>query len=193
LAVVDIDAIQDKDNLEFVVGVGVKSLAEAEIGTVGYDTIEVIDLIHDVLYEDRNYDAESVLRSVVKRVGRFTKYVPLFKYLAAYGIKTLADYEQSGLELDKWVKIDLAELRLKAYAGLARPWRASSVKEVVMASTPENAAAIIPFLSLDKICIDELREFLLQHIEKFDPNISSYASHFKKLATLYDRLKWGWR
>lgn len=192
LAVIDIDSIQDKTNLEFVVGVGVKALIEGEIGTIGYETIEVSGLIHDLLFDDKKYNAQGIINSVIKRVGRFTPYVPVFKYLNEIGIFTKEQYDSSGLELKKWVAGDIAKLRLKMYAGQARAKRHQSIEEIIAGSTPENAAAIIPFLSKEKVKLEVLREFLILHEEKVDPEISNYASNFKKLAVMFDRLKWGW-
>lgn len=192
LAVIDIDSIQDRTNLEFVVGVGVKALAEGEIGAIGYGTIEVPCLIHDLIFDDRNYDAHGIITSVIKRVGRFTPYVPIFKYLREIGICTKEQYESSGLELNKWVSGDITKLRLKMYAGQARAKRHLSIEEIISGSTPENAAAIIPFLAKEKIKLDVLRKFLIEHEEKVDSAISNYASNFKKLAVLFDRLTWGW-
>ena len=192
LAVIDIDSIQDKTNLEFVVGVGVKALIEGEIGAIGYETIEVPGLIHDLLFDDKKYDAQGIINSVIKRVGHFTPYVPVFKYLNEIGIFTKEQYDSSGLELKKWVAGDITKLRLKMYAGQARAKRHQSIEEIIAGSTPENAAAIIPFLSKDKVKLEVLRYFLILHEEKVDPDISSYASNFKKLAVMFDRLKWGW-
>jgi hypothetical protein len=192
LAVVDIDSIQDKTDLEFVVGVGVKALTDGDIGVVGYGTIEVPDMIHDLLFNDKNYDALGILSSVVKRVGRFTCYVPVFKYLSEIGILNKEQYVASGLALGKWVDGDVSKLRLKMYALQARAKRHKSIEEIIEESTPENAAAIIPFLTKEKIKLDVLLNFLKEHESKVDPLISSYASNFKKLAVLYDRLRWGW-
>jgi hypothetical protein len=193
LAVVDIDSIQNKTDLEFVVGVGVKALTENDIGVVGYGTIEVPDLIHDLLFNDRNYDANGILTSVVKRVGRGTCYVPVFKYLNELGIKNQDQYLKSGLELRKWVDWDVSKLRLKTYAPQARAKRHQTIEEIIKDSTPENAAAVIPFLSKEKIKLDILLSFLKEHEDKVDTSASSYASNFKKLAVLYDRLCWGWQ
>lgn len=192
IAVVDIDSIQDKSNLEFVVGVGVKALAEGEIAAIGYDTIEVADLIHDLLYDDRNYDAAGILTSVVKRAGRNTRYVPVYKYLRAVGINNDQELELRGLGLEKWVAGNLSDFPLKMYAGQFFKKRHQSIEEIIESSTPENAAALIPFLPKEKIKIDVLRRFLIEHEEKMVYEKSSYASHFKKLAVIYDRLKWGW-
>lgn len=192
LAVVDIDSVQDKSNLEFVVGVGVKALAEGEIAAKGYETIEVPELIHDLLFEDQNYDSEGIVNYVVRRVGRYTPYVPVFKYLQEMGIRTHEDYLASSLPLEKWVGGDLSKFRVKMYAGQARAKRHQSIEEIIETSTPENAAAIIPYLTKDKIKVDVLRDFLIEHQEKVDYSTSPYASNFRKLAALYDRVKWGW-
>lgn len=192
LAVIDIDSIQDKSNLEFVVGVGVKALAEGDIGAIGYGTIEVPDLIHDLLFDDKNYDPQGILTSVVKRAGRFTPYVPVFKYLHSVGIHTKEQYVASGHDLGKWIDGDITKLRLKMYAGQARAKRHQSIEEIIAGSTPENAAAIIPFLAKEKIKLGVLREFLIAHEEKIDSGVSSYSSNFRKLAVIFDRLTWGW-
>jgi hypothetical protein len=192
LSVVDIDSIQDKTDLEFVVGVGVKSLADSDIGVVGYGTIEVPDLIHDLLFDDRKYDAKGVITSVIKRVGRFTPYVPIFKYLNEIGIDSREKYDSSGLDLGKWVDGDISKLRLRMYATQARVKRHKTIDEIISESTPENAAAIIPFLAKDKVKLEVLLDFLIEHEAKIDPLVSSYASNFKKIAVMYDRLRWGW-
>jgi hypothetical protein len=192
MAVLDIDSIQDKTDLEFVVGVGVKALAEGEVGAIGYETIEVPDLIHDLLFEDRNYDATGILTSVIKRAGRNSRYVPVHKYLREVGICDEESYIASGLQLEKWIGGDLSDFSLKMYAGQFFKKRHQTIEELIISSTPENAAALIPFLPKDKIKLDILHDFLIEHIEKIAYDKSSYASHFKKLAVIYDRLKWGW-
>jgi hypothetical protein len=192
MAVIDIDSIQEKDDIEFLVGVGVTSLAKNAIGAIGYDTIEVPDLIHDLLHEDKKYDAEGIIGSVVKRVGRYTPYVPVYKYLRSLGINNAADYAACGHDLEKWICGDLNKFRLKMYAKQFFTKRHLSIEELIADSTPENAAAFIPFLPREKIKLDVLRNFLIEHEAKVDPDVSNYASHFKKLAVIYDRLKWGW-
>lgn len=127
---------------------------------------------------------------MIRRVGRYTKYVPVFKYLHEIGIRSKDDYKKSSLQLDKWVEGDLNNFRVKVYAGQARKKRHLSIQEIFDSSTPENAAAIVPFLNKEKIELGALRTFLIEHEDKVEN--SSYASNFKKLAALYDRLRWGW-
>lgn len=193
LCVVDIDAIDRKDDVEFLVGVGVASYQENTIADIGYATFEVKDLIADVLHEKNCYDARQVVDNVVPRVGKYTQNVPVFKYLQQVGIGSADVYKTSNLALDKWVKRDLKDFRVKMYSGaFFRKYRHQSMRDIIDGCTPENASAYIPFFSRDKIDLDLLRQFLIDNEEKLDSSNSNYASNFRKLAALYDKLKWGW-
>jgi len=192
LCVVDIDAIEKKEDVEFLVGVGVASQESPDISAVGYEAIEVKDLIADILHNDRNYDAQRIVDSVIRRAGRNTQYVPVFKYLRGIGIDSKSAYQESGLDLRKWVARDLKEFRVKMYSKAFFKRRHQSIKELIEGSTPENAATLIPFFPREKIDLDTLRDFLIKHEEKADHKTSNYASYFRKLAVLYDQLSWGW-
>jgi hypothetical protein len=82
LCVLDIDEIDKKEDVEFLVGVGVASREQNHIGEVGYGVIDCHDLIHDLLYEDHNYDPQQIVDNVLKRAGRNTQNIPVFKYVA---------------------------------------------------------------------------------------------------------------
>lgn len=193
LCVVDIDAIDRKDDVEFLVGVGVASHHENAVAGIGYAAVETKDLIVDLLHENAHYNAEQIVRSVVQRVGRNTQNVPVFKYLRQVGIDSADAYRKSDLALDKWVKRDLKDFRVKMYsAPFFRKYRHQSMLDVVDGCTPESASAYIPFFSRDKIDLNLLRQFLIDNQEKLDYSNSNYASNFRKLAALYDKLKWGW-
>lgn len=193
LCVVDIDEIEKKDDVEFLVGVGVASGAFHSIGEKGYATIESQDLIADLLHGDKGYDPRQIVEHVVRVAGRNTKNIPVFKYLRAIGIESAEEYRLSGLALDKWVVRDSRDFRLKMYAApFRRHHRYQTAAEIIDGCTPENAAAYIPFVSAEKIDLDILRDFLITNEEKMDYGRSSYASSFRKLAAFYDRLKWGW-
>jgi hypothetical protein len=192
LCVVDIDAIDNKEDVEFLVGVGVASQNCADFGNVGYEAIEVRDLISDLLHDDQNYDSHRIVDTVVKRAGRNTPYAPIFKYLRGIGIADKEAYKESGLDFSKWMKQDLKQFRVKMYSKAFFNKRHQSMQELIAGSTPENAATLIPFLGKEKIDLDLLRQFLITNEEKIDYKISNYASYFRKLAALYDHLKWGW-
>ena len=44
----------------------------------------------------------------------------------------------------------------------------------------------------EKIDLDRLRAFLEEHEDKIGYENSNYASYFRKLAALYDQLRYGW-
>jgi hypothetical protein len=194
LCVVDIDDIEKKEDVEFLVGVGVAAKARiSPVAKVGYEAIEVLDLMADLLHDNKGYEAQSILKHVVKNHCRFTKNVPVFKYLSALGINTLEAYTKAKLDIDKCVLRELKEYRAENYAkAFFRNYRHMSIEEVINACTPENAAAYIPFLPKDKIDLNVLHDFLINNEAKMDNSVSSYSSVFRKLASLYDRLKYGW-
>jgi hypothetical protein len=192
LSVVDIDAIDQKEDVEFLVGVGVASPEAADIAKIGYEAIDVKDLIIDLVHDNRKYDPQQIIGSVIKRAGRNTKYVPVFKYLSGIGITSKDSFQKSGLPLAKWVNRDLKDYRVKLYKAAFYKRRHESLEEIITGSTPENAATLIPFLAKEKIDLDRLRTFLEEHEDKIDYENSNYASYFRKLAALYDQLRYGW-
>ena len=81
---------------------------------------------------------------------------------------------------------------MKLYKAAFYKRRHESMEEIITGSTPENAATLIPFLAKEKIDLDRLRAFLEEHEDKIGYENSNYASYFRKLAALYDQLRYGW-
>ncbi len=190
LCVVGMDELVKSKDIEFLVGVGV---ASKELSEVGYSTIDAQALITDLLDNGTGYNSKQILAQVIRVAGRNSKNIPVFKYLSEAGVNNLADYKKSGYDLDKWVIRPIKDFRSSNYAAsFRRNFKSSSIDEILGKATPENAAAYIPFLPADKIELEKLRGFLISNKAKMDYSISSYASSFRKLAALYDRLKWGW-
>ncbi|MCQ3033672.1 SIR2 family protein [Pseudomonas syringae] len=193
ICVVDIDEIDKKEDIEFLVGVGVAAAAQAGISSVGYAAIQSSELIHDTLHEHKKYDPVQILRHVIKVAGRNTKNIPVFKYLREAGINSAAECKEASFGIEKWTNRDLKDLRSKNYtAAFFRNYRHHSLQDLIDACTPENAAAYIPFLSKEKIDPEMLKNFLISNEEKFEYQNSSYASSFRKLIVLYDHIKWKW-
>lgn len=193
ICVVDIDEIDKKEDIEFLVGVGVAANAAQAIAEVGYQPIGALDLFNDLLHNSRGYNPEQILINSIKAAGKNSKNIPIFKYLREHGINSQKEYVELDIPLDKWVVRDTKEFRSKTYAGAYfRKHRHSTIDEIINNCTPENAAAYIPFMSREKIDLDRLLAFLIEHEEKLEYQNSQYASSFRKLAALYDRYRWGW-
>ncbi|QDQ24948.1 hypothetical protein FNU76_00510 [Chitinimonas arctica] len=192
LSVVDLDEIEQKEDVEFLVGVGVTSYTMPDIGKVGYEVIETKDLIDDLLHENKKYDAEMIIANVIKSAGKHTKNIPVFKYLREIGICDASQYQQKQLGLDKWVNRELDDFKIKSCKRAFLKRGNQAMAEIISSCTAAQAACFIPFLSKVDIDLDELKKFLLDNEEKLDHATSPYASNFRKLAALYDRLRWGW-
>lgn len=193
ICVLDIDQIDSAQDVEFLVGVGVAKREEDSLSSIGYSSIKVIDLITDLLHDSQDYDADKILKDVVPTESKSTPNIPVFKYLRRLGIDSQESYEKSEYELDKMVNRDIKSLGLKQYTrAFFRNYRHCSMDEIIARCTPENASAYIPLLPIEKVDIELLYQFLLANEKKLDYAESSYASNFRKLAYLYDRLKWGW-
>lgn len=189
----DIDAIGKTEDIEFLVGVGVASQETATVGAVGYAAIESQDLISDLLHENRGYDAQQIVENVLRRAGRNSQNIPVFKYLYEIGIRSSKDYKESDLALDKWVQRDISNFRVKMYSrSFLNNYKHQTMQAVIKGCTAESASAYIPFFPVEKIDLDELKNFLIANEEKMYPGNSNYASNFRKLAALYDKLRWGW-
>jgi hypothetical protein len=192
LCVVDIDAIEQKEDVEFLVGVGVTSQVTSIISEIGYEAIEAQDLITDLLHENKKYDPQRIISNVIKKAGRNTKNVPVFKYLHEIGVDSEKSYKEKKIDLDKWVNRDIKDFRVKMYAVPFYKRRHQNISEIIATCTAEQASTLIPFLARDKVDLDVLKKFLIDNELKFEYAASNYASYFRKLAALYDRLKWGW-
>ncbi len=192
--VVDIDEVEKHEDVEFVVGVGVAAARkrEEEVGLVGYTQISNLDLFEDLLLDNKEYDANSVITSVIPVAGKRSPNIPVFKYLNKIGIKNCDEYLSSHLELDKWVSRIDKNYQCAGYLRyFVKKFKDKDTKYIIEHNTPESAAIYLPFL-WDKLELDITSDFLIKNIEKLNPENSSYATYFKKLACLYDRLRNGW-
>lgn len=193
LRVVDVDKIDKKDDLQFVVGVGVGELAE-NASTVGYQGIALVDLFRDVLKPDIRFAPEKILESTVPALGKSATYIPVFKYLQGCGIDSQAKYVEAGLNLSKHVGTSPAWYTSSdaTYAkAFLRSEKNKTVEEIIATNTPEKAALFLAYVPREKFNLDLVQQFLMQHQDKFGTT-SSYATYFRKLACLYDRYRHGW-
>ena len=180
--------------MEFLVGVGVANSQPVGPSSLGYEQVCVSNLYRDILHDDGGYDCEQVLAHVVPRALKNSPNVPIFKYLRQLGIDDRDAYEASDYTLNKAINRDFKKLGVASYKkSFFRNYRHSSLQDIIDKCTAENASAYIPYLSAEKVDLDLLHHFLLDNEDKLDYKVSSYASNFKKLVCLYDRMKWGWK
>lgn len=204
LAVRDLDDIGEKDDIEFVVGVGVAkeynereekvTERQKEVMTLrGYAGVTVDDVFQDVIREKSEYDAKQLLESTYPLFRKLSNsYIPSFRYLEAAGV----------VDKDSFAKSEFIEARRVAQRTVGRGFQTSQFKvayerdfkgltteEIIERTTPEKAVGIIPFQPRDQVDLPALAKFLTDNAEKLKEGAS--RSFFRKLACLYDYLAFG--
>jgi SIR2-like domain len=189
LVVMDIENTVDNSEVEFVVGVGV---AAAVTSQRGYRMITVEEIIEDVLFHNKSYSADDLLKVTAPILLRNSRYIPLFKYLKQLGILSGPAYKASDLRLDKAVELKVDSLR----SGSSRK-RAAAVKKLNFTDVSSDTANLghtahdILLLDRDKINPDELLKFLKDNYSAFRER-PEFRTDLRKLAYYYDRLANGW-
>jgi len=204
MSVVDIDEIQDKDDVEFVVGVGVAELhktqlasdeqAQAEtLSKLGYKGITVDDIFADVIKSDTAYDAKELLEIVYPAFKKLpNKYIPVFRYLRAAGINSKEELGASGFDDAGSIAVRSVErgFSLPGYrAQYERAFAGLSTAAIIEKTTPEKVTIMIPHQPHSDVDLEVLREFLCNHVDQLDKD--PYKSFFRKLHAYYDFLKYG--
>ncbi|MEE3028853.1 MAG: SIR2 family protein [Pseudomonadota bacterium] len=195
ICVIDIDQVENKDDIEFVVGVGVAKEREEheELGNRGYQGIQAIDLFTDLLRNDGGFDAKHIVKTTIPIIGKGSSYIPVYKYLKEIGINSQESYESSGLELTKWLNQNDDAFYTKTHArSFVKNYKESTAQEIIDNCTPENAAIFLSFLKPENLDVDAVRQFLDENINKFDYRICSGSSYFRKLSCYYDKTVYGW-
>jgi hypothetical protein len=192
LAVVDIDQIESKDEIEFVVGVGVAEVQD-KFSRKGYTAITIDDIFEDVIADSSSYDHDQMLVSLYPTLlKRSNKYIPVYRYLRSAGIHTLDDLRRS-----KHAKI---EEIIKKSSGTATPsykktyesvYKSKTTAEIIDMCTAEKAAIIIPHQTASDVDLRVLGDFLKTNVKNVRSEISNYSSFFRKLVCYYDSLKYG--
>ncbi|MEL4390662.1 SIR2 family protein [Shewanella xiamenensis] len=195
ICVVDIDQVENKNDIEFVVGVGVvkERIEQYTVSSVGYQAIQALDIFYDLVNDDRNYDAAQVIELSLPACGKNSSYLPVYKYLKNLGIDSQEKYHDSGLKLDKWLNRNPDAFYTIGHAkSFVKNFKNSTQAEIIKQCTPENAAIFLSFVKPDKFEPEVIREFLAKNIEKFDWRVCPGSSYFRKLACYYDQQMYGW-
>ncbi|MDF3860457.1 SIR2 family protein [Achromobacter denitrificans] len=190
MCVVDVDDIDKKEDIEFVIGVGV---ASEKAGQIGYHGISILDLFKDFLSDTLQYDAEAILRKTIPDIGKSATYIPVFRYLREMGITSQETYKKSGLDLSKHLPSRGVEhYRSRPYAKpFLRTEKDKSTAQIIESNPPEKAAMFLPYIPKERFDVAAIRLFLQDNIDRFDSGFP-YATYFRKLACLCDYYQFGW-
>lgn len=191
----NLDNIEDIHNAEFVYGVGIKD----KLSDIGIKGIELNDLLKDIIFDNQKWDPRSISRLCLPTLH--AKYIPYFKYLSSAGY-----LNNNGL-IDK--EIDVTEFSphfISTVNSIQRNnfypsknylknkdeinTKYNSISEIIndKNNSDLNCLVCISLLDNDKICLNELEDFLKSREHLFqDKNLITY---YRKLVCLYDFLKY---
>jgi hypothetical protein len=199
LAVVDIGELDQQDDIEFVVGVGVaaEKRAKAEqavlqLADSGYHGLERMDVFRDLLEDVSAYDSGKLLKGVYGRLRRVGVFHPIYRYLRSVGIDSEDALMASDFEDAKAVFKKIKDKNL-TYHGYKASFEANhflkNAEEIVADVGCEKAVVYLGFLSEEKMPNEWLRAFLKNNFEhQFrDP----YGPTLNKLMCLYDKRAFG--
>lgn len=209
ISVVDLENIQNYQDIQVVVGIGIKE--KLGISQIGYSSVEIHDIFEDILLDNKQYNPYQLLTlGFHKKFNNRKKYLPKFKWLKLLGINNQADYENwknnnsNYSDLDILINVSISDLQSKD-RNIQNSFQKQGLKTISdLINESENtpnflnmSLSFFPFLDLTTINqndLDKLRNFLIKHKDIYLKNVESaiYCTAFKKLIVLYDKLKYGW-
>jgi hypothetical protein len=183
LCLVDIDEIKNKDDIEFVVGIGV---AHSHLADRGYSGVSIRDLFSYMLTDAPDLDSIKVLGQTLPLHDTGKNFLPIFRFLKEAGITSISNIEDPSIR--RCASAGRGSFKTKQYVKAAiRETSGKDLNWIIENLPPEKAAVFIPHLPDERIPLDTLREFCVQHLEKAFTD--RYSTFYRKLFCLYDYLR----
>jgi hypothetical protein len=187
--VVDANKIVKKDDIEFVIGVGV---AAERASKKGYKAINARDLIEDIVLSRNDYDSHRVLADTAPMLGKSSKFVPIFKYLRDVGIDSKKAYKASQYRLDAHLPAGADHYATSAYSkAFARDYKGWKAKDLIQSLPPSKAVNFLPFLPKKDFDVGAVRDFIESYLATLSPG-DVLSTPYRKLACAFDSYVYGW-
>lgn len=175
-----LNQIDNYDNVEFVIGVGISKLAEA-----AYSSFSAEDIYRDIVFDDKKFDPDLLLeKTMYDHLSRTSGSMPLFKYIATAK-------NEIPERIKRYIKTNYEDF----YNGSIRKYRSISYGDSIQKICekfcyPQNLYYIVrlPYENLDKKTLGEyLRSTLTEHQEDICSGTDHpYSSDLRRLIKLYD-------
>ena len=189
MIVVDANTIDKKDDIEFVIGVGV---AAERASAKGYRAINAYDLFDDLIFLRNGFDAACVLSDTVPVLARNSKFIPIFKYLKDLGVDSHKSYKASIYKLEAHLPLKAEHYKSKAYvSGFVRDAKGMTAAKIFESFPAVRAANYAACLSKKDFDASVVLKFLKDNIESLKSGTVN-ATAFRKLACAYDFHVNGW-
>lgn len=187
------DSTQDIKELEVVFGVG----AINKVAGAGYKRIGRIELIEDLIYDNRSLDNDKTVKDTLVEILKNTKHTPFFKYIVNSNF-----YKDGVIE-----KID--DHRVLDHFGKAATieFYAPTSPTYTRRKTEINAMNLAPvqfiqkhslnyflkvfcYIKEDLLTSEELLEIIKENMDILNSSDASAKSYFYKLICFYDWIRY---
>nr|WP_319999943.1 SIR2 family protein [uncultured Draconibacterium sp.] len=182
---------EDADKIEYYFGVGIKS----QLSMYGYKGIGTLDLMQDLVFDDKNLNSSAVLDTVIPSALKTGKYFPVFKYLRKANRLTKHGKIKKSVEIPDRLRDFIDEFNLERFYPAKNYSKKktmiqknhNSIKSIQRSFDLTHTVYYIPLLKQENIDISDLKSFL---INNWSEELLK-KTHFRKLICLYDYLKYG--
>lgn len=183
LCLVDIDNIEDKNNIEFVVGLGV---INNQLSDRGYAGVTTTDLFKYSILGTPALDPKKVLEQTFPDLDNGNNFLPVFKALSESNITALSAAPNETVR--RCASLNRNSFKTASYERAAlRAFKNQDFASLIKDNPPEKAAVFIPHLPDEKIDMDAFKAFATEHLDKLTEH--KYSTFFRKAFCFYDFLK----
>jgi len=185
--VADINTITDDSLIEYAIGVGIASQL---LSTQGYKSIETIDIIEDILNDNKNFNSKLLVENTFPKIIKGNSFIPVYKYLRKENLLTKTGTLKSKNKFELKKNTPNCFLPPIGYIKKQTEIRRNhkDVNSIVNSFDISHSLNYIPLLDFKAINLNQLLKFLRSCLN--DETIKT-SSNFRKLVCLYDYLKFG--
>ena len=161
---------------------------------VGYRGIKPIEILKDVLSDNNDLMAEKVLTDSYPMLTKSAPkaFLPIYKYLYQVGINSDESYRKNKLGLNNSLRKG-ADFQSYKFSDEEKTLKLSEVIEKYTGKEVWKALALIPYIDINEVDFDKLREFIERNFNDFLIKNNSYSTYMRKLICFYDWKKFGWQ
>ena len=179
----------DKDkSIQVVYGFGVIKKFHSAVGCRG---LKAVDLLKDVLDDNKELNAEQVLTEAYPQIYSRGTFLPIYKYLSLIGIESDESYKRNKLGLNYPLR-KKEDFQSYKYLDEDKNLSLQEAIEKYNSTRVWKAIALIPYLYISKDELPTLCSFIEHNFYDFLIKKNSYSTFMRKLICYYDWLKYGW-
>lgn len=200
--VIDYDKINDLEDVEFVIGVGVKAVADhiksnsessasLDPSQEGYASIEHHELFKEILSDEPQYNYNLIVEKTLPELLKVYKTIPVNKYVVFSNVDEDKLDPKIKTKRNFSYKDFLTRKHLDKLEDFAVQWQFNSIRDLIEGySEFGKAIEYIPLLGEEKLDVNELKAFLNENIHYLKDK-GPVGTNIRKLFRIYDFLVYG--